>query len=553
MSDFLQFFQGSGLRPWLPHVGRALLFTLKLKGVEDHLDPDSLWEHTYGGGGSIYETISKSSNRRLKDALDAHRKMSYTYEEGFEFPIDKMMVFSDVVIWLPQSIWNGSAREGGEDLFMLSEKLKYRHRSDFSEELLNQQTPHYSIMPHQQLDEDEIIFQFGLGVYLPRGGDVQTAEIKIIQAKGKPLSFPDWVFFEDQNRVTRAATIYEKQHHLLIGNNLMSSAIQSPSWFTQDKGYLVLDTSGAKDGSYADDAYISAGDVSTSGNATFCAFHTVDGVEPVEQIKLLIQRKQDDGGTDSSSVDAAYGDTVIMTNTDLDNDPLSGLTVISSNNEPVFLYYLSITGIVLPKIDFPNIKHWLLQLNQQGMPAATDEDIKWIIRGDNKTIEWCYAESQQWQDFPIEKEAPFPDTSPLTIRSPALEDSQFGILMLPEVFASPLSHNTITLGRENDNGMMLQLINRDDSLIWTDNTTHKLSMGHLGLSAHHLSLQIKGQNLSVQQQSKSAPTYILEDQIITQTLEADSFTEATLNSSHEIIVGNYLLQYTKELVHDVRA
>ena len=558
MNDLLRTFMGSGIRPWLRNDGSERLFTLRLKGVENALDPDPFWESNYGGGSSIYDVSSSSNSRRLKDALDAHRKISAEVDE-FEFPIEKMLVFSDVVMWIPKKIWNSSSREGGERLFMLSEKLKYRHRTDFGEELFKQREPHYSIMPLKSLKLDEVIFQFGLGVYLPREGDEQTAEAKILQAGKEPVPFANWIFFENQQEIERPSTLYSEQHFLLVGNSLDESAIQSPAWFSKNQGFLMIDTHRQPNRIYGDDEYLEAGKLSGSQDAIICPFYTLDETNEREELKLLIQRKSAEshqGDTFTTTDESSFGETMISTDDRVDNqvdDPLQGLTVISTDNTPDFVYHLAITGVVLPRIDFPGIKYWLLHLNQQGMPVENDEETKWTIRGDNQTVEWCDAELQNWKTLDLTETLPFPEKAPLSCRPAALEETQQGILILPQALAYPLSHKNLRLGREADNDISLQLINQEGSIEWLRKTSRKQSMGHLGLSAHHLSLRVKGQRLQVQQQSMTSPIYILQDKVITQTLAAKSYAEATLKSSQEIIVGNYLLQYTKEYIHDKRA
>ncbi len=571
MSSFFRTFMGSSMRPWLRNDGSERLFTLKLKGVENPLDPDPYWEANYGGGSAMYEQSSQSNSRRLKDALDAHRKLSAEKDE-FDFPVEKMLVFSDVVMWLPSKVWSSSSREGGERLYMLSEKLKYRHRTDFGDELYKQRQPHYSIMPLNSLAIDEVVFQFGLGVYLPREDDVQTAQVKVLQQGKTPTDLPNWQFFETPNGNERASTLYAEQHFLLLGNTLAESAIQSPSWFSKNKGYIMIDTHRQPNRIYGDDDYITAGDISSIGDTSFCSFHTLDA-ENKESIKLVIERnikqqspsenqKQNTdpiADTDAiSPIDQennTAGETVISSDEDHNDNPLAGLTVISSDEDPIFhyRYLLMITGILLPRIRYKGIKYWILHLNQQGMPAANDEASQWLIRGNQHKLEWCQAETKEWQPLEIDDTLPFPIDNPIICKAPVLADKQYGILMLPQPLASPLSHQSVTLGRGEDNPISLQLLNRDDSIQWERATRRKQSMGHLGLSARHLNLSIEGQSLVLQQLSDSAPTYLLQDGMISQTLEPRSRKTVKLSSETEIIVGNYLLQYQREYTHDNKA
>ncbi|HFD31449.1 MAG TPA: hypothetical protein ENJ28_01870 [Gammaproteobacteria bacterium] len=571
MSNLFRTFMGSSTRPWLRNDGSERLFTLKLKGVENPLDPDPYWEANYGGGSAIYDTSSESNTRRLKDALDAHRKLS-AEKDQFDFPVEKMLVFSDVVMWLPSKVWSSSSREGGERLYMLSEKLKYRHRTDFGDELYKQRSPHYAIMPLNSLAMDEVVFQFGLGVYLPREEDIRTAEVKVLQQGKEPVALPNWQFFETPNGNERPSTLYAEQHFLLLGNTLAESAIQSPSWFSKKLGYIMVDTHREPNRIYGDDEYITAGKLSSIGDTSFCSFHTLDEGSK-ESIKLVIERHSNQAiasnkgqgasnaersvnntdtsdTTEHSNVDA--GETVISTDNNDSASPLAGLTVISSDEDPIFhyRYFLSITGIILPRIAYAGIKYWILHINQQGMPAAKDENSQWMIRGNQHRLEWCEAENKNWQALDITTALPFPADNPLVCREAVIAKKQYAILLLPQPLASPLSHQSITLGRGEDNQISLQLLNRDDSIEWQRATRRKQSMGHLELSAKHLKLSIEGQSMALQQLSSSAPTYLLQDGMISQTLEPKSGSKVKLSSGAEIIVGNYLLQYQREYTHD---
>lgn len=558
------FMGGSGVRPWLRKDGSERLFTLRLKGVEHPLDADPYWESNYGGGSTVYDVASQSTSRRLKDALDAHRKLSAEKDE-FDFPIERMLVFSDVVMWLPSKIWSSSSREGGERLFLLSEKLKYRHRTDFGDELYQQREPHYAIMPLKTLAEDEVVFQFGLGVYLPREDDVQTAVIKVLQRGQAPTELPPWQFFETPSGNERASTLYAEQHFLLLGKNLANSAIQSPHWITKNDGYLMVDMHRQPNRIYGDDEYLQADGLSSIGETTICSFSAVGGEE---HLKLMIernveatstvkeQREQHDTRAEPTA-EVISGDTVIDVDNDYSENPLAGLTVISSDEDPVFHYRYSIviTGIILPRINYVGIKYWVLHLDADGMPAAKNEVSQWLIRGNQTVLEWCETATAQWQTLELKDTSnplPFADAdgNPILCKAPILANKHYGILILPQPLATPLSHQKVTLGRAVDNQISLQLLNREDSLEWQRATRRKQSMGHLGLSSQHLELSIEGQSLLLRQLSKSAESFILEDGMITQTLKPASGDSVTLRSDTEVIVGNYLLQYKREYRHD---
>ena len=100
----------------------------------------------------------------------------------------------------------------------------------------------------------------------------------------------------------------------------------------------------------------------------------------------------------------------------------------------------------------------------------------------------------------------------------------------------------------------LTLLNQQDSIKWSRITRRKQTLGHLGTSAQHIQVSIKGNTLQLQQLSQSSPTYILRDpNTLSETLAAKSQAQTAVELEQEIIIGNYLLQFQQDYIRDDKA
>ncbi len=167
---------------WLGQDDR--LFTLKLNHVHNPLDPTSLWVAQYAGGRDIVESVSGSSANRLQAALDRHR-CSAVRKDVRGHLTRKAMVFCDVVMWMNGGVWRQDAQKGGPGLETLADNLARLHEEHFSEILAYPRKPSYTVMPDDTLSADMVVFQFGLGVFVPHPEDRLKADIQL-QIKDSP-------------------------------------------------------------------------------------------------------------------------------------------------------------------------------------------------------------------------------------------------------------------------------------------------------------------------------------------------------------------------------
>ena len=580
MNHFLQYFMGSSTRPWLRNDGSERLFTLRLKQVENPLDPDALWEDEYGGGSSMIESISKSSTRRLKVALDAHRRLTPQKQE-FDFAVENMQVFSDVVVWLPSTLWHHSSREGGERLFMLSEKLKYRHRTDFGDALYQQKPPCYAIMPLDSLAADEVMFQFGKGVFLPDSNAQQTATIKVLQTGKAPIALANWIFFEESQEIERPSALYSQQHFLLVAASHQEAALQSPYWLTQENadnptpanGSIMVDTHRDPERIYSYGNDIGVGTITAQEDGIRCEFYAQQNKN--NTLQLYIQRltpldekvtehAEEDNTTRIQAKSSYPNETIIDRH---DESLLSGLTSLNIQQHTNDLrYQIAIIGIVLPRIEGAGIRYWILSLNAAGMPAEADETVRYRIRGNTHldALQWCDTQigiehtTPAWQPLTLETDLPFLSTHELHLEPPKIAQKHYAVLPLTHVLAYPLSARKITIGRyeaksKHNADIALNLLSRTDSIEWIRASRRKQTMEHLGTSAQHLQLSIKGIRLQLKHISQSSPSYILQQDTVIKTLAAKSAAKVSLSARQTIIMGNYLLQFQQDYTGDDKA
>lgn len=279
---------------WLGNDER--LFTLKLQNVANPLDPHPLWENRYSGNDEITESLSGSKNRRLKDALEAHR-CSVIKEDERGWRVITPLIFSDMAVRISEDEWNRDTRLGGKKVEILADNLTRLHNEYFGRDLAGPRPPAYVVMPDPALKNDEVMFQFGLGVFVPQKADqlIGRLELQIKDAPWQPL--PQWIFWENSKEILRDTAIYAEQQFLLISPSPESATVRpplmedgNPLWFSHGKGCLMFNLSLQR--AFGDGEFISDGEFipQEEDNTTICQFSNLlpSDQDAVEQLLLKI-------------------------------------------------------------------------------------------------------------------------------------------------------------------------------------------------------------------------------------------------------------------------
>nr|MDQ2696853.1 hypothetical protein [Pseudomonadota bacterium] len=145
---------------WLKDPPGPHLYAFVLAGVQDPLDPDPLWEHRYSGAPDICDKATGRPERRLREALDAHRQRRPELDQRGRL-VEALYVYTDVVASIPRRVWRNAIKAGGARLAMLANNLAVRHAEDFKADLPAGRMPRYVLRPADALADDEVGFAFG--------------------------------------------------------------------------------------------------------------------------------------------------------------------------------------------------------------------------------------------------------------------------------------------------------------------------------------------------------------------------------------------------------
>ncbi|MBU0498714.1 MAG: hypothetical protein KJ558_15495 [Gammaproteobacteria bacterium] len=335
-----------GKRGWLDGSGNPFIHTLHLKGVTDPLDPSPLWSSEFGGGAAICEAATGRGDRRLREALDAHRFVG-SLEDEFGRVREDRRVFTDVLIRVPDSAWQGA--RFNHSVRIMQDDLTRRHEEDFQDHLLDARAPRYVILPEATLADDEVLCQFGLGVFLPDAEDRPIGEVQVcICDRSEPL--PPWWNYDIgtgvRERVERPAALYRGQKYLLISNSPWQGAIQSPLWPAEASGYAVLHCdNGRYSAEWARCEPVTAAIEGNGQSGRFKAIFTA-GAEARQRLTLAVELKAAALAATPEGADR----TLIFTG-----------EVIGPR--------LSLTALALPRISAnaaAGLTGWTLRLNRDG-------------------------------------------------------------------------------------------------------------------------------------------------------------------------------------------
>ncbi|HHL19229.1 MAG TPA: hypothetical protein ENJ33_05795 [Thiothrix sp.] len=596
MSNFFRDWSAGQATPWLRSDRKTRLFTLKLLNVDDPLDADAIWNQSTGGDDTMIDSKANNAahtSRRLQQALNAHRYTTTAYRG--KAPIRRTYVFSDVVLWIAAHIWRDADIDGGNDLFYMTERLRYQHQQAFSEdEHYQQRPPHYAIMPLDNLATNEVICQFGMGVFLPNRNDEKTASISITRQGNKARTahqFKPWIFFEpmrDQQgqlihppqgvKIERPVGLYATQKMLLIAQKKENSAIHSPLWIkATNEGEIIVNMNAKRPSTYGDDVYIRSETPRRDQTQTTCRFHAKG--DKNDAITLLIDRSvKTTAVMDMLSPEPLPSTSGANTIIDNEEDTFGGLSQIDSSDDdqPDYLYQLELTGIVLPKLDSLKgrgaryLSHWLLYLDQDGALAQHESAIAWIIKGEKTAtaLKWKAHADKTWKTLDNSQPLPFfsnvqdaqhaehvQHEKMLSLPAPELASKQFGILPLARhSFSIPLPLNSITLGRDmgdkNTADIPLGLLNQSSTLVYKNSKKHG-NLAIIGLSGQHVQVHLSERRLVLQQISRSK-TYVLNAEgSIRRTLTLKQ-PMVKLSANEGIMLGAFRFQFVESFMPEHR-
>ena len=536
--------------PWLGDNEK--LFTLKWEQANLSLDPQVLWDARYGGG---------RESGGLRGALDNHRFICVETDERGRLK-DTFKVFTDVILWIPAAMWRQEIQVGAARIERLVDNLAKHHEEDFGDDLAFDRTPAYAVMPNPNPNspENELVFQFGLGVFVPLPTDrrVERVELKI-QDRTPWLPLPDFTFWKGGKPTRRPMALYENQQFLLLGASLEDAAIQAPpaendrkAWFSHNRGSAWFNLGlGERDGCFGDDRCVSDGtfvhrDPETGGREFLFRDALRGSGEAGENLMIRfvpVKEAADDPADGPSALRHSLrpGGNVI-------HSLRQGLTIVPG----MIRHRLSVAAIALPRAEgITGLESWTLWFRPSGDPASEDEPQTGLAGFSAHSAEKrlrCRMPGQT--DF---GEVPPPPATlaaenglSFEIAPSPIPEMHHGILGLPAPRFHPVGENPFLIGRNvPESDFRLDMLAQPGSLTWAPGRGRAgTTLGDIGLSGEHVRVRLEGDRLAVKMTRGRLPVHVLNDAIaLEQTLMPFQEKEALLSPGQYLLVGCYVLGF----------
>lgn len=544
------------------------VYTLELHGVDDPFDPDPLWDRKYGGGGKIRESLTDDDGFRLQSALDGVRNVTYARDDAGRFR-EHSPVFTDVVMWIPERQWHADALHGGKRMEALAGNLSALHARKFARSLPADRKPTYTVMPDDALNDGEVAFQFGFGVFVPNDDDVLIGRVLMAGAEGELEELPKWSFWHKGAQVKRPAGVYRGQGSLLITAD-RSGPVRAKTWFAHGKGHLSVNLNAADaERVYADGDLIKVSPARQTGadgtvewtlrsgegegESLRVAIRPVDEPQALPRSRNLGKAKQGDerGGALGRLFGARAGE-----------QPSSGSrTPISTR------YDLRLAGCALMRIDgghaVPGLRSWTIWFDDDGLPldhrtgvrGGPSRGLALQARADSTDLYYRLPRDTGFKPVvAIPSALKTEHGEYLTLEPSPLPELHHGILRLQADLSFPLSPTPLVIGRSSVNpknpqpDLPLEVFTHPDSLEWEAGSAQKgAQLNSVNLSRRHLAVRLtEDGRLELSLAEGHAAVHVLsEDGQPVGKLDPDAgFADPVLLEPNQcFVVGGYVLRF----------
>lgn len=552
------------------------VFTLGLHGVENPFDADPLWDRRYGGRAEIAERSTGERDFRLQAALDGCRNSVFERDSAGRFR-EANPVFTDVVMWVAEARWRADAIRGGGHLEALQHTLSVLHSDKFARSLPRKRKPRYSVMADPRLADDEVVFQFGFGVFVPDDHDVLEAKIGISRpgdAQVEPM--PPWVFWSDGAQTQRPVGVYRGQRSLLI-SGCDEGPIRSTLWFSERIGHVLVNLN-AEDAEriYPSTSMIRVVDTRMQTQPDSVEWRLdFDGelgreslwlrIEPVSGSEFRVVAQQPtDIPKPSRRVDISNVATPSTSNASEQPAQPGKASELGLSTR----YSLRLVGLALFRIDgarMPGLEQWTVWLDDWGWPVG-ETSMGDIDESDCLAIRSRSGANQLEFRRPGGREFESVAELPLTIEAkaggklrllpPPDPRRYLAMLMLNASITLPLSRTPLSLGRatkseESEPDLPIDLLDHPRSAKWdpgAPNAGARLDV--IDLSRRHVSVRLLDDRLEVAMAKGSTPAFALDrDGSPLTELLPKSRNAATLDPGQHLVLGGYVLRFQRDKAH----
>jgi hypothetical protein len=563
-------------------------YTLLLNHVNDeHTNAEALWQKKFTAYPKICEKNTQNEHYRLQTALDKNTAQIYCYNEKLKRTRPEAFVYSDVLVWLPQTVVDKELRQNTGALNSLTSNLSVLHQDRFKAQLLHKRPPHYALLGSNLLQNDEVAFQFGFGIYVAAPPERAVLQFEAIYTdeQGVAHSFMPQVSYQVDSK-TAGHVIYPEQQNVIISQPADHLCCHLPykRWFSELCSHIQLQRTKEQWQAFASSG--SAGSIKIDSQFKESAWHFTffdttilsdNGnipallliLKPLGQPNPTFRPRivEDNSPTAATSVTTAssaagnqaisqhqaWGATVIP---DLNQGQSYKTIIPGSQSEPLLI----VEGLALPRIDnaqgrVQGLKQWTIWFDAAGN----------IVDGNNSLDRHpCMAVSANQQHAVAYFKNVGQNFVPLTVDSHLSLGGRAAILLpspMPERFHAliKLTHPiqfvlqpmiSYTIGRQSADAtpeIDLTLLNDPLGMAWENGSPYAGSvLSMLSLSRNHVSFSLEQEQLQLNVPANKQPVYLLNaDLSLKETLHSSQYSsEAVLVANQYLLLGCFLLRFS---------
>lgn len=560
-------------------------YTLILNHIHDeHTNAEALWQKKFTAYPKICEKNTQNENYRLQAALDKNTANIHCYNEKLKRTRPEAFVYSDVVVWLPQVVVDRELRQNTGALDSLTTNLPVLHQDRFKAQLLNKRPPHYVVLPSSLLQNDEVAFQFGFGIYVAAANENAQMLIQAVYLDENDKEYP----FEPQvsyrvDSMSADNRIYPDQDNVLVIKPSEHSCTSLPYsvWFSELCSHIQLQRNKEQWKAFANtgaDSIKIAAKVQGKEwqfELSDTTVMSVNGKVPRLLLTLkpvgnyatvnppMIEHEpsppapqpivETPAAGQNVNHNQAWGATVIP---DVNKEQSYKTIIPGCNNDPLLI----LEGLALPRIDntqsrVHGLKQWTIWFDSLGN----------IVDGNNplERSQLAAVAANQQQATAYFKTAGQGSFVPLTVDSDLMLGNRRALVLpapLPERFhaivklINPInfvlqSGVNYTVGRKGENAVPeidLTLLNDPLGMDWEAGSPYAGSvLSMLSLSRNHLSFSLQNGQLFLTVPPNKQPVYLLSSNLTLKEAlqDAQRSSESVLQANEYLLLGSFVLRF----------
>lgn len=551
---------------WVDSEYDDLRFTLVLSGIEDHFDASALWKENGVRQANIVNKLTQSKAERLEWVLH-HCHQSQINQ------ITNYGVFPHVLVWVPKDIWELAIRFDEKAINRLQTNLVKLHQDSFE---IKHVEVRYQILHTEQLQYNEIAFQFGHSIYIASPDEESLGHVQIKSTNNHGLAqLINELPVSHDLRVpgNQNQNFYQGQEHLFILNPKHDRFIPDLSTWTLDEcDYIHIKMMKGKWQAYNaitnPEISIQTREQSNVVSFEIQSSKSKQGMQPKLWVSLnsensLFQEpvvKNEDQNDSIIHKPAAtmHESTLFM------DDQYNSDTTLVLGKSPFLQPALVLEGLVFPRIDtkaghVPTLNSWRIYFNhdaelymQHPLNDKQRVDLPaFIAFSDQDVLFYKAAYSEKLIPMHLPADVELGKHKVSVNEAIFLKEKFHGFMTFP----TPTTYNlekarNYRIGRKTPNNTQqldidLSFLNDQRSMDWDDQSPH---FGHtlssLVLSRLNLIATTNEDNKCHVSAQGSAPIYVLENnETQCQILNAQETNEYFLDLEQRFIVGGFLMRF----------